>query len=1599
MDRFRRVRVLGQGGAGTVWLVEDPLRPGTALALKEIAPGSDPDTLRREFATLSSLRHPGMVEVRDFDVDASGGARFTMEAVEGTDLVAAARREGGDAAVGFLAEALRALGFLHGFGLVHRDLKPENLLVRDAPRAGARLVLVDFGLASRRDPSEQARVGLSGTLPYLAPELFDGAPPSATSDLYALGAVAYEAIHGRPPVLPREDDLATFIEAVRSGRRARPAIPSGWPAGVEVWLEQMLAPDPQDRPPSAREALARLNALCGGSFPLETVDTRAALLESGIPPGRDGELRSILAGLDPVRFPGPRVVWVCGDAGTGKSRLLRAVETEAVVHGWRTIKPGEVDLSETAPTLARWREEVGTGTTLLLLDEVESREGPVAALLDRIAREPSAPPLRVAAAVRPQEVRHAGLAKLLADVGTVPSLARIDLGPLGDDALDALVERVGGVASPARRGWLASAGERNAFATVQLLIEGAWEKGGRRKIPGTLDAAIARRLTGLSESALRALEGVSVVGGEAPKAVIRGIAGGESNADVDELAGRGLVRATEDTLAPASRALAAHVLERIDPDRLRVLRREAAERMAAADPGGLRAAQIARLWQAAGDTENALRWAERAADAASTANRPEEAAAHFAFGAGLLNPRDERRFHWRRRQGEALLDAGRPAAAARALGGAARGTASESDRAWARVRQAYAMAIANRWRAASECARSALDAVGDRASSRMRAEALRVHAVRELFEGRPSDARRIMEQALALADKTADPKFRAELLQGLAAILGNAGASEAVAVSDEAAQACRAAGHTVALTKALITRGQVRFRLQDHAHAETDLREALELAEENGLRDLKLHVLNRLANMSMDRGDYSAALRFATNAVEEAEYLGSTALLPLSEMGLAEVLHLLGRTSEAASVCANAFDRWADSTDPYFTVYGRLIHAAALMESNPPDFETSRGILDRAMAEARRFGSPRPVAAAALYEIERRLLSGEPRSPEHEAELHRIATEEGDRLDPEIRARRSLAEAARLLGEGRPSEALRSAENATTQATESGDSAYEARALAVASSALQAQGRLPEAREHRRRAREALDRAASRISSPDDRRSFLARLVFRAVLDSGADASGETARLGALYDMIRALNSQTDPEVLLAESLDMALRAVQAERGMILLTDPGGDFSVRLARNLEDETVADAEAYSRSIAAQAGEGTSILALDAGSDERFKDLKSISLYRIRSLMCVPLRSRGAIVGTVYLDSRREGRLFSQDDLRFVEAFADHAALALENARARARLEEENRRLRAVAGERTSFHNIFGASKPMQQVFDWLETVARSELPVLVLGESGTGKELVARAIHFHGPRKEKTFLSENCAAVPETLLETALFGHVRGAFTGADRDRPGLFEQADGGTLFLDEVGDMSPAMQARLLRVLQEGEVRRVGDDRVGHVEVRVVAATNKDLEKEIRDGRFREDLFYRLNVLSIRMPPLRERTGDIALLTGRLLERIARERGRATPRVDVEVLDVFERYSWPGNVRQLENVLQRVALLAGDHPVTVATIASDEGLRRTFLGEASSPGPLLSLAKSEEDQIRRALKESGGNRERAAKMLGISRATVYRKLKEYGIR
>lgn len=338
--------------------------------------------------------------------------------------------------------------------------------------------------------------------------------------------------------------------------------------------------------------------------------------------------------------------------------------------------------------------------------------------------------------------------------------------------------------------------------------------------------------------------------------------------------------------------------------------------------------------------------------------------------------------------------------------------------------------------------------------------------------------------------------------------------------------------------------------------------------------------------------------------------------------------------------------------------------------------------------------------------------------------------------------------------------------------------------------------------------------------------------------------------------------------------------------------------------------------------------------------------------------------------------------------------DEVLIILSRAVEEKRLRHELISMREALEARYGFENIVGKSKPMLDVFELIQRVAHTSATVLIHGASGTGKELVAQAIHYNSPRKDGSFVPVNCGAIPEDLLETELFGHVKGAFTGASGDKTGLFAEADHGTLFLDEISELSLPMQTKLLRVLQEKEVRRVGDTKSFSVDVRVIAASNKNLDERVKDGLFREDLFYRLNVIPIVLPELRRRVEDIPLLVQHFLKKYADEAG-SLKRISREALAALMQYPWPGNVRELENAIERTAILCPQDEIGLEDLPrelySSEGLS---LSHAMQEG--ATLEELEKEYILRVLENEKGNQTRASEILGIDRRTLYRKLQRY---
>ena len=477
--------------------------------------------------------------------------------------------------------------------------------------------------------------------------------------------------------------------------------------------------------------------------------------------------------------------------------------------------------------------------------------------------------------------------------------------------------------------------------------------------------------------------------------------------------------------------------------------------------------------------------------------------------------------------------------------------------------------------------------------------------------------------------------------------------------------------------------------------------------------------------------------------------------------------------------------------------------------------------------------------------------------------------------------------------------------------------------------------------------------------------------------------------LESFVEISKAINSVLDIDQLLETIMDAAITAVGVERGILFIKSPEGELHAKVARNVEKETLVNAEEISRSISNEvASSGKYVLSSNVQSDPNTMGRKSVQAFKILSILCVPLADKETIIGTIYLDSRRITKVFTMEDVNFLQTFANLAAIAIQNARRFEATKNEAQYWKEEAVQKYTNDQIICTSENMVALSRQLRSVAATNVSVLITGESGTGKELGARSIHYQSPRKEKKFIPINCSALPEQILEAELFGAKKGAYTGAVSDSKGLFEEADGGTVFLDEIADMQPALQAKLLRVLQEGEIRRVGDTQYRYVDVRVISATNKNIQEEMREGKFREDLYYRLCGVELHIPPLRERRDDIVPLALHFISEFCKENNITCKTPSAEAMECLQAYPFPGNVRELQNIVRKAILLTNNG----STISN------FHLPAIIAPVHGEDFSDATKQHIIKVLEKVDWNQTKAAELLGLNRTTLQAKMKKLNI-
>jgi Nif-specific regulatory protein len=778
-------------------------------------------------------------------------------------------------------------------------------------------------------------------------------------------------------------------------------------------------------------------------------------------------------------------------------------------------------------------------------------------------------------------------------------------------------------------------------------------------------------------------------------------------------------------------------------------------------------------------------------------------------------------------------------------------------------------------------------------------------------------------------------------------------------------------------TVAWLHLGEIEELLGDWARAERHYERVLKLLADNSDHEDYVTAQNQLASLARKRGDWSEAEELARSALAGAERLGDRELLTYCHQQLGLVEKDREHWAPAAAHLARSLEL-AEGTGAQDGL-ARLHNSLADLHLRRGEPRDGR----RHLAEARRWAD----ALGDRFELAK-VLSGEARLAVLESDVDRA-----DEL---------FGQSVRLFEELEvPFEYARTL--------------YE----------WGVRTRNPEI------AVERLDRALVAFERLGAATEFeRTRGVMEGIRERHhLGAAGRSSTPG-LWEVAKIVNSSLNLKEVLDRTMDLVLERLRADRGMVVLANHlTGDLEIAVARNLGDGREGEGQHLSETVVRKVIDSREpVLAVDALTDARFAGSASIVASHIVSILAVPLVIRDRLAGAIYVDHLRSQHLFGNKDLDFLVAFADQAALAIDNARLygeleahRQKLKEENESLRREILSSRHLGALIGKSRAINQLKETIERVAQSSSTILIRGESGTGKGLVARIIHSVSPRREGPFIAFNCAALPETLVESELFGHEKGAFTGATGQKPGRFELAHRGTIFLDEIGKVSMAVQAKLLRVIEDREFERVGGTRTLKSDVRVITATNLNLEDAIAKDEFREDLYYRLNIIPIVLPPLRERREDIPYLVEHFLDKIGRDLGQ--PRRDVEraVLDLFLSYRWPGNVRELEAAVHRALVLSRCDVLTVEDfgwIASREdltprpgasgGVGGNAAGAAAAsatPAQRLQEGNYEElssefdrELIREALDSCGGKIRETARFLGIARNTLKAKIKRYGL-
>ncbi|MBI2339709.1 MAG: sigma 54-interacting transcriptional regulator [Deltaproteobacteria bacterium] len=1609
-NRYKIIRELGSGLSGEVLLVEDAGGQKALKFLKRIQMGVSREealaNFKNEFSILSELNHPGIARILDFGFDPLlMKYYFTSELVEGADFLKATEGKSIDEIELLAVQVFRALNYLHSRGIYHLDIKPQNILVQNPPQppfdkggGGGISKLIDFGLSAL---SRREKVG--GTPAYMAPEVPAGGNLDGRTDLYSFGVVLYKVLtRNNPFAASKPQDTIKNHQTLTPPppSEVNPQVPKYW----DLILMRLLEKNPSDRYPEASVVIRDLNFLAGKKYEFETAETRLSYVpEKGALVGRRPEMLKFRALFETVFSPSsptlPRLLIVEGEVGSGKSRLLTEFKYYSQLHN--------------VPTLSLKEEEEGSHPPpyMVLIDEPENIPAErVGALL---AHSVNKKVLIVwAAPTAPSALSHCekirlnpfDAVELAAYLTAVTGLADPPPG-----LVDEIFRRTGGnplfvtelLKTLLRHDLLLDASGRWAGPTLEdMKID--FEK---IKAPKTVSELLLRRLEKLDAEERKIVEWMAVFREALSPSTL------ELLAEIRRPQTHLLNLAREDILSRQvveggyffKNILMGDVIYEGLPLEARRKMHDAAARYLEKTKGSEEKILLHR-GKGTGDKEAVSALCELAGLQTKKGGFGEaEKILETAWGrAQKMDPKTQiaveiqlaesqvkvRRYteainHYLHLKG--LLDRSLPA------GGAGKERIAVYEKLgdlYARLDQ-YPKALE-----LFDAAIGWLDPVG----------------VGPPGAGPPGAG----PPGLKPGDRTA----RMILENHRANIFMKSGKL------DEA--------------EALFRKNQLLWEKGFTAEEKTGVANnhlAYVLILQKKYGEAKVEIDKQIAFFRKNENPYWLA---------RAHYLYGD--LYYQQMIM---VHTGKERERDKAESISAFEechRIAKGIDSFDTML-RAYNGIANLYFHEKEYVQSREYYERALALARRQEDYEAAAAISLnlgniFRLQKQYADA------YSYLVYTVNTLEG--ADPKnyqiwfflLNACDFLAEVHRETGEFEKALALLSrAEKILGEQPPLAP--YRFYIHLDFSKTYAQQGKREEAVRHYEKAVQMAKTDTEKEELKEFRKTYLHQEATMNTDAGSTEAKKETSEFETILHINQMINAEHNLEALMKIVLRYALELSKAEAGLILLLTSEGELSV--AASLNTTMSEELSRFSTSVARRVVEtGEEVVLADAIVDEQFKSSDSIILNEMKSILCLPIRSRNRIVGVFYLDNRYQAGAFAGVNRKVLSAFCDQVGISIENARLiegyreaneglEKQLEQTNVELSEVKERlkketslyltRYSYSQIISKSKAMQETFKILDKITETNLSVYLFGASGTGKELIARALHYNNPqRAARPFVAINCGAIPQNLIESELFGYKAGSFTGATRDKKGLIAEADGGTLFLDEIGELETSLQVKLLRVLQESEVRPIGDTASFKVDVRVVSASHRDIQAAIGEGKFREDLFYRLCQITLSIPPLSERKEDIPVLAEHFVEKFRKENKIKKPvRIAPPFLKILLNYDWPGNVRELENLISvACALREGDslaassippnHPAVRAggptTGVSSSSLQSSKMtaveGVAIDPhntfDPQKTWADYEKVILAKCYQTNEFKKTASAEMIGISPSTLYKKIDESGL-